>query len=128
MGGCPVFSDTKNVTSSVIGFAANGFQIYGSCFDDNGTVRKAISSYVVKVGDRQPVNGLTTPDKAYVASAQYDGQFHGDYEYIEGKDDLDASNGMMVDGSYGYYVTESYPWVMGCFSGSPDDSFAKRRR
>jgi len=32
---------------------------------------------------------------------------------------------MTVDGQYGYYVTESYPWVIACFSGAPDDSFDK---
>lgn len=118
----------NNSASAVIGFAADGFPIYGVCFNDNGTVRKATSSYVLKSGVRQLVNGFTTPDSQYIASDQYDGQFRGDYEYSEGKGDLDACNGMTVDGSYGYYVTESYPWVMGCFSGSPDDSFAKRRR
>ncbi|MDB4224053.1 YHYH protein [Granulosicoccus sp.] len=119
---------SNGVASAVIGFAADGFPIYGSCFNDNGTVRKAISSYVLKTGDRQDVDGFTTPDSTNVASAQYDGQFRGDFEYSEGQGDLDACNGMMTGGTYGYYVTESYPWVLGCFSGTPDDSFAKRRR
>lgn len=120
--------ETNNVESPVIGFAADGFPIFGSCFNDNGTVRKATSSYALKTGDRKTVAGFKTPDKVNIASALYDGQFRGDYEYIESKGDLDACNGMMADGTYGYYVTDSYPWVLGCFSGTPDDSFAKRRR
>jgi len=119
---------SESIASNVIGFAADGFPIYGSCFNDNGTIRKATSSYVLKNGVRQPVKGFTTPDKANIASDQYDGQFRGDYEYIEGHGDLDVCNGMVVDGSYGYFVTDSYPWVLGCFSGSPDSSFSKRRR
>jgi len=39
--------------------------------------------------------------------------------------DLDACNGMMRGGIYGYYVTDSYPWMLACFQGSPDSSFNK---
>lgn len=117
----------NKTVSAVIGFAADGFPIHGACFNDNGIIRKATSSYQLKSGKRQKVEGFTTPDKAYIASDQYDGQFRGDYQYTEGKGDLDVCNGMTVDGHYGYYVTESYPWVLGCFKGTPDASFSKRR-
>jgi hypothetical protein len=30
---------------------------------------------------------------------------------------------MIIDGDYGYVVTNTYPWVIGCFKGTPDDSF-----
>ena len=40
--------------------------------------------------------------------------------------DLDECNGMTVDGAYGYYVTDQYPWVMACFQGTPDPSFRKQ--
>ncbi len=30
---------------------------------------------------------------------------------------------MTIDGQYGYYVTDTYPWVIGCFKGTPDASF-----
>lgn len=42
--------DASGIASPVIGFAADGFPIYGSCFNDNGTVRKATSSYVSIIG------------------------------------------------------------------------------
>ena len=113
--------------SPVIGFAADGFPIYGSCFDDGGTVRKALSGYVLKNGGgpRQDAPGYTTPvaGQGAIAGANYNGQFRGDYEYAAGAGDLDECNGMTIDGQYGYYVTDTYPWVMGCFTGTPDDSF-----
>ena len=34
---------------------------------------------------------------------------------------------MVVDGQYGYYVTDEYPWVLGCFSCAPDASFYRLR-
>lgn len=115
--------------SPVIGFAADGFPIYGACFNDSGTIRKAISSFQLKNGGgiRQDVSGYTTPaaGTGNIASNTYDGQFRGDYEFVKDSGDLDECNGMTVDGQYGYYITDSYPWVMSCFKGEPDSSMIK---
>ena len=51
-----------------------------------------------------------------------------DYEYVAGLGDLDACNGMTVDGAYGYVVTEGFPYILGCFTGTPDPSFRKNAR
>lgn len=119
--------EASGVASPVIGFAADGFPIYGPCFDDNGTVRKAEPSYVLKSGSRQSVSGYTTPvaGQGVVASANYDGQFTGDWEFSQGSGDLDECNGMEVDGQYGYYLTDSYPWVLRCYKSTPNSSFSK---
>jgi hypothetical protein len=105
--------------SPVIGFAADGFPIYGTIFkDSNGAIRPAISGYQLKTTPRPaPPNGPGgTPDGTYI----------NDYEFT-GAGDLDKCNGMTVDGQYGYYVTKSYPWVLNCLVGEPDRSFEKRR-
>ncbi|MEM7256335.1 MAG: YHYH protein [Pseudomonadota bacterium] len=120
--------DINQTPSPVVGFAADGFPVYGPCFDDNGTIRKAQSGFVLKSGLRQPVEGYETPATPHVASNRYDGQFRGDYEYVASTGDLDECNGMQVNGQYGYYITDQYPWVMSCFKGTPDPTFAKRRR
>lgn len=103
--------------SPVIGFAADGFPIFGSFIADGDDVRLAKSSYQMKSGERAGGPG-----------GAYDGTFIDDWEYVAGSGDLDACNGMMQDGVYGYVVTESYPHVMACFTGTPDTSFQKRRR
>lgn len=116
-----MFDETDDSAASpVIGFAADGFPIYGTYFVDpaSGEVTKATSSYVLKEGSR----GETTDDNP---GGDYDGEYIDDYEYVSGSGYLDECNGMTVDGQYGYYVTESYPWVIACFSGTPDDSFDK---
>ena len=117
--------------SPVIGFAADGFPVFGFCFKDaNGSIRKARSSYVLKndAGPRQDIAGYETPVAGIggIVSANHDGQFIGDWEYQEGAGDLDECNGMAVDGQYGYFVTDQYPWVMACFKGEPDTSFYKQ--
>ena len=123
--------ESASTASPVIGFAADGFPIHGSCIADGGIVRKAQSSFVFKDegGPRQTVSGYQTPSRGSgtIASSDYDGQFRGDYEYSEGAGDLDICNGMTVDGQYGYYVTDAYPWVIGCFSGTPDGTFYRLR-
>ena len=103
--------------SPVIGFAADGFPIYGSYFvDAEGTLRKAESGYALKSGSRPEGDGDP--------GGTYTGRYVQDFEFT-GEGDLDACNGMSVDGQYGYYVTDSYPWILGCLSGTPDPSFEK---
>lgn len=104
--------------SPVIGFAADGFPIYGSHFydQDTGSERKALSGYTLKSGTR--------PDSATDLGGSYDGTYVDDWEYTA-SGDLDECNGMAVNGQYGYNVTDSYPWVMGCLSGVADGSFDK---
>jgi len=104
--------------SPVIGFAADGFPIYGSYFYDGSTVRKARSSYQLKDGSRGTQSD-TNP------GGNYSGTYVNDYEYVESSGDLDMCNGMSIDGQYGYYVTDSYPWILKCLSGTVNESFRK---
>lgn len=105
--------------SPVIGFAADGFPIFGSYFkDETGNVRKAKSGYQLKLGER--------PSSANDPGGTYDGMYVDDWEFSDAGD-LDTCNGMTVGGQYGYYVTDTYPWVIACLSGKSDPSFRKRR-
>lgn len=110
-------TDSSKV-SPIIGFAADGFPIYGPYIDDNGSIRKATSSYRLKTGSRP--GGSGSP------GGNYDGSFRDDYEFVDGSGDLDQCNGMTVNGVYGYYITDDFPYVIGCFSGTPDTSFNKQ--
>lgn len=113
-----LFDDTS--VNAVIGFAADGFPILSSYFSrDNSTVRKATSSYRLKSGSRPNTQGQP--------GGIYDGTYRDDYEYVAGHGDLDECNGMMINGSYGYYVTDAYPYILTCFKGTPHESFNKRR-
>jgi hypothetical protein len=104
--------------SPVIGFASDGFPIYGPHFIDpaSGKMLEATSGYTLKQGAR-PTNG-TSP------GGSYDGTYIQDYEFTNAGT-LDKCNGMTLNGQYGYYVTSTYPYVMGCYTGTPDKSFRK---
>lgn len=111
-------SDTS-IASPVVGFAADGFPIYGPYIDDNGAVRMVVSGYSLKAGARASQTG-----EGAFPGGNYDGTFRDDYEFT-GAGDLDECNGMTVDGAYGYYLADSYPWVLACFAGTADISFKK---
>ena len=101
--------------SPVIGFAADGFPIYGPYFLDpnSGQVREARSGYSLKDGDR-----VSGPPGAY------DGFYNDDWVFTNAGD-LDECNGMSIEGQYGYYLTASYPWIIKCYIGTPHFSFRK---
>jgi len=115
-----MYDVSGQTVSGVIGYAADGFPIRGPYIDDNGTIRAITSGYVLKDGNRTSQEG-----EGEFPGGQWDGQFRDDFVWQDGAGDLDACNGRMENGVYSYYVTFSYPWVMGCFMGTPDDSFKK---
>ena len=91
---------------------------FGPYFNDNGTIRKAEPSFQLRAGNRPTGDGNP--------GGTYDGSFRDDYEYVEGSGDLDECNGMMINGVYGYYITDGFPYILACFKGTPDPSFNKR--
>jgi len=112
-----LFTQQATVESPVVGFAADGFPIYGSYINDAGQIRAVTSSFRLKTGAR--------PDGSDNPGGNYDGTYVDDYEYVAGSGDLDECNGMMRNGAYGYYIVDAYPWVLACFKGNPDASFNK---
>ena len=108
--------------SPVIGFAADGFPIYGPYINDHGTIRKVRSSYRKITGPR-PTNSCPYNR----GERQFDGTYIQDYIYdpISTQGDLDDCNGMTRNGHYGYYVTDCYPYMIKFFKGKPDPSFKK---
>ena len=105
--------------SPFIGFAADGFPIYGTYIldDTTGLYRKVISGYSLKEGSRGTQSN-TNPGGAYT------GIYEEDWEWTDAGD-LDECNGMTYKGQYGYYVTDRYPYIINCFKGTIDSSFSK---
>ncbi len=112
-----LFDQDPSTESPVIGFAADGFPIFGSFIDDGGQIRAATSSFQLKAGSRPTGSGNP--------AGNYDGEFRDDYEYVAGSGDLDECNGMMRNGVYGYYVINQHPWILACYKGTPNASFNK---
>lgn len=98
---------TETSGSSLIGYAADGFEMHYIGED-------AQSGYRLKSGAR-PEGG---------PPGDYDGTYNEDYEHISGEGILDECNGGMLNGSYVYFVTDTYPFVGRCLWGTISTDFA----
>ncbi len=114
--------------SAIVGYAADGFPIYAlygytDPKDPNSPVKELSSSYHLKSGQR--------PSGNQGPGGEYDGTFTADYEYMAGTGDLDECNGRFgitpdyPQGTYAYFITDTFPIVSRCFKGTPDQSFVK---
>jgi hypothetical protein len=82
-----------SLEETIVGYALDGFPIYSNPSD------KWKSGYE-KTGN----------PKSYSFKA---------YTYTGGTNALDKCNGQtQADGSYRYYITESFPYVIGCYTGT----------
>lgn len=113
-----LYDDIAPAGATIIGTAADGFPIFGPWIDDGGVARKVTSSYALKIGER-PVNAFLTP----ALVGPWTGEYVEDYEYVADSGDLDECNGMFIEGTYGYFVTDDFPYLMNCLKGTPDPSF-----
>ncbi|MEQ9301991.1 MAG: YHYH protein [Cyclobacteriaceae bacterium] len=108
----------------LIGWAADGFPIvykYGP--NALGALTELQPSYQVKAGQRSG-DGISEP------CGEYNGKYTNDYEYISSIGDLDECNGISqsitVGGEnfgYFYVITEAFPVISRCMSGTPSQSF-----
>jgi hypothetical protein len=105
---------------TLVGFAVDGFPIYArygySVATDAGSAIKVVTgSWQLKA----------TPDAGRPDTTVFPmGTFTSDYEYVAGSGDLDECNGRtgvtpeFPQGTYHYYITDSYPFIQRCVKGS----------
>ena len=114
--------------SPLIGWAADGFPIYGlygyqDSKDKNSPIIEVVSSYQLKKGKR--------PSEENSPGGDYDGTFLADYEFIKGSGTLDECNGRKTvtpefpKATYAYFLTNQWPVIPRCFKGTPSDDFRK---
>lgn len=83
-------------TPQLVGYAFDGFPIY--------------------TGIDQYTSSWELTDESLFASDTW-----AAHSYVEGLGDLDQCNGLTdADGNYAYYTTETFPYVIGCYSGVVD--------
>jgi hypothetical protein len=118
--------------SPIIGYAFDGFPIYGAYGYDNpttpGATRRMVSSYQLRnitARDTLPNGNAASSAGPAVGGAYPLGAYIEDYKYIASSGDLDAHNGRFCvtpdypNGIYAYFVTidynqdPEYPYVLG---------------
>ncbi len=110
----------KGVAVTLVGFAIDGFPIYArygyaTATSATSAVRVMLPSFRLKA----------TPDAGRPSGTIFPmGTFTQDYEYAAGSGDLDECNGRTgvtpdyPNGTYHYYITETYPYIQRCVKGS----------
>ena len=91
--------------TGVLGYAIDGFPIYGptACLNVKCTKKAAVKSGYVQIGNPQK-----NVWNAYKYSA------------TPSTTVLDECNGrVQPDGTYGYHATMTFPYIFGCFKGTP---------
>lgn len=131
---CLYDDDNSPVHSPIIGYAFDGFPIYGAygyeSADGTGPVVRMRSSYQL----RDITTRTSLPDGTALGTSQYGppvnaqfplGKYLEDYEYVQGLGTLDEHNGRFChtpdypDGIYAYFVTVDeqmnpvYPYTLG---------------
>ncbi|MBI1185139.1 YHYH protein [bacterium] len=118
-----LLSVDKSSHSPIIGFAFDGFPIYGpygySNTDGTGDIVLMKSSYQLRdISDRTTLaDGAKLKTNEYGPAINSDyplGAFIEDYEYVEGSGHLDQSNGR-------FCVTPEYPNGTYCYFATADD-------
>jgi len=111
--------------SPLVGWALDGFPIFAVFGQgSDGIIKRLHPSYRLKAGNR--------PKGQQEPNGKHDGAFVADWEFIEGLGDLDACNGTFTntkdfpDGTYAYFLTDTFPIVPRCFYGIPVESGPKR--
>lgn len=98
-------SDTTDCLFSPDEVAA-GPQLVGYAFD----------GFPIYTGNDQYTSSWELTDESLFATDTW-----AAHSYVEGSGDLDECNGLTdAEGNYAYYTTDTFPYVIGCYSGVVD--------
>ena len=99
----------------LLGFAKDGFPMY---YSKSGAYKPSYSiiddTYsATDCTYSNPKQNLDVP----LEGDKFDGTFVSDWEFVKGSGDLDECNGIYVNDTYMYIVTDGYPYVGRCLMG-----------
>ncbi len=106
-----------------VGFAHDGFPMY---YSKSGAYKP---SYKALDGNREGEDcSYENPHTSLDISVggHHDGTFTSDFEYVEGYGDLDECNGITINGSYMYLITNEFPYVSRCLMGEVNEDTQRK--
>jgi len=98
-----------------VGFAADGYLMYYSlsgAYDSGYALTEESRSGTNCVG-----SGALQNVSVEIDGTTPDGTYTSDWMWTEAAGDLDECNGIDIDGTYAYIVTDTYPFVGRCLNG-----------
>jgi len=141
LGGIPIFCPTEGTAGDVDSLPG----ILSECGSHNGPS----GFHIHKIMTSENTDCLFTPEEVasapqlvgyafdgfpiYTGTGQYTSSWEltdeslfatdtwAAHTYVEGSGDLDQCNGLTdADGNYAYYTTDTFPYVIGCYTGEVD--------
>lgn len=99
----------------LVGFAADGFLMYYSASGAYG------SSYELAAAARSGTDcvgsGALRVDSVTIEGTAPDGTYGSDWVYVDGLGQLDECNGVEINGTYAYVLTDEFPYIPRCLNG-----------
>jgi len=114
-----------------VGFAADGYLMYYSksgAYTPSYTLtnkERSETQCTLTVGGPSAPTGNTPNTVDLVDFPQ--GSFVSDWEYQEGLGDLDECNGITINGTYAYLITDDYPYIGRCLNGESNEEVSGPR-
>jgi len=99
----------------LVGYAKDGFPLY---YSKSGKYKPSyVLSEYLRTGDVCNYINPHQSMKKELNNTRPDGTFVSDWTYVDGLGQLDECNGIEIDGEYGYFITDEYPYVSRCLKG-----------
>lgn len=106
----PARMTVRSLPSPIMGFALDGYPIYSPAGFRSSYRLRAITQRTTL-----PDGTVLTPgQEGPPVDAEHPlGTYAEDYEFVPGSGDLDEFNGREADGAYHYYMTPTWPYLVG---------------
>lgn len=99
----------------LVGYAKDGFPMY---YSKSGKYKPSfVLSEDLRNGDLCTYRNPHQSMEKEINSTRPDGTFVSDWIYTKGVGQLDECNGIEVNGTYAYFITDEYPYVSRCLKG-----------
>ncbi len=104
----------------MVGFAADGYLMY---YSKSGAYSSGFAiSDEPRSGTDCVASGPAGGDSIDIEGTTPDGTYTSDWVWSADNGDLDSCNGIEIDGTYAYVVTDEYPFVGRCLNGETDEA------
>ena len=104
----------------LIGYAKDGFPMF---YSKSGKYKPSyVLSDNLRTGEICEYRNPKQSMKDNFNLTRPDGTFVSDWTYESGAGQLDECNGIEVNGTYGYFVTNEYPYVSRCLKGEFEET------
>ena len=104
----------------LVGFAADGYLMY---YSKSGVYESGYElASAARTGTDCTASRALRVDDVEIDGTTPDGTFTSDWVWSQETGDLDSCNGVTIDGTYAYVITNEFPFISRCLNGDAIDA------